>query len=173
MCIRDSSKFVYKSDQESSIKAVMLEALKSVMTEAARKTGTSADYVPVPENSAVGSSASNGRAERTVQAIEDLVRCYKAALEAHLDWKIPVGHAVIRWLVEHAADVMNKMAINKSGHTPYEELHGRKAKERRAEFGERVFYSTPRKGRAKLDLRWKLGAYLGQSDSSNEAFVGT
>ena len=62
---------------------------------------------------------------------------------------------------------------NKSGHTPYEELHGRRAKERRAEFGERVFYSTPKKGRAKLDLRWKLGAYLGQSDSSNEAFVGT
>ena len=102
------SKFVYKSDQESSIKAVMIEALMSIMNEAIRRTGTSGEFVPVPENSAVGASASNGRAERAVQAVEDLVRTLKAALESHLNWKMPVVHPVFRWLVEHAADIMNK-----------------------------------------------------------------
>ena len=68
---------------------------------------------------------------------------------------------------------MNKLAVNKTGLTPYEELHGQKARERRAEFGERLFYGTPKKGRAKLDLRWKLGVYLGHAECSNEAFVGT
>ena len=99
----------------------------------------------------MGASASNGRAERAVQAVEDLVRTLKAALESRLHWKLPTTHPVFRWLVEHSADIMNKHAINKSGFTPYEELHGKRPRERRVEFGERVFYSLPKKGRGKLD----------------------
>ena len=37
-----------------------------------------------PEASAVGESQSNGRAESAVGVLEDLVRCYKAALGDHL-----------------------------------------------------------------------------------------
>ena len=59
------TKFVYKSNQESAIKALM--------TEAIRKTGTSGELAPVPGSSAVGASDSNGRAEKEVQAVEDLV----------------------------------------------------------------------------------------------------
>ena len=51
--------FVVKSDQESSILAVMEQAI--------RKSGRNGTVVP--EASAVGESASNGRAERTVQAV--------------------------------------------------------------------------------------------------------
>ena len=143
--IRESglTKFVYKSDQESSVKTVMTNAIKEVISEAAKKTGSTGEFAPVPENSAVGASASNGRAERAVQAVEDLVRTLKAALESRLDWKIPSSHPVVRWIVEHAADVMNKYAVNKSGMSPYEELHGRKAHERRVEFGKRVVVSNP------------------------------
>ena len=36
-------------------------------------------------------------------------------------------------------------------------MHGQKAKERRAEFGEQVFYSVPKESRTKMDLKWKLG----------------
>ena len=57
--------------------------------------------------------------------------------------------------------------------SPYEELHGKKAVERRVEFGELIYYSTPKKGRAKLDLRWKIGVYLGHAWDSNELFCGT
>ena len=78
----------------------------------------------------------------------------------------------MRWLIEHAVDIMNKYSINRTGLSPYEELHGQKAKERRLEFGERVFYSTPKKGRAKMDMRWKLGVYLGHAHASNELFIG-
>ena len=42
-----------------------------------------------------------------------------------------------------------------------------------AELSEKIFYSTPRKGRAKMDLRWKLGVYVGSGWSSNEMFIGT
>ena len=85
------TKFVYKSNQESAIKALM--------TEAIRKTGTSGELAPISENSAVGASASNGRGERAVQAVEDMVRTLKAALESRLHWKLPTAHTVFRWLV--------------------------------------------------------------------------
>ena len=56
-------------------------------------------------------------------------------------------------MVEHVTDVLNKYSINDTGMSPYEELHGRKAQEIRVEFGERVFFSTPKKSRSKLDKR--------------------
>ena len=181
------TKFVYKTDQENAIKALSEQSvkeadaldasIKSIMEEAIKRSGRSGSHIPhstpVPEWSAVGESASNGRAERTVQMVENIVRTGKSALESRLGAKIPCSHPVVNWMVEHYTDVMNKYAINKSGMSAYEELHGRKAAERRMEFGERVFYSTPKKGRAKLDLRWKIGIYLGHLFNSNEICIGT
>ena len=166
------SKFVYKSDREPAIVALMEEAVK--------RSGRSGELLKpdeepqqgVPENSAVGESASNGRAERTIQAVEDLLRVHKLALEGRLKARIPSDHAVLRWLVEHVADLLTKFTINPSGLSPYEELHGKKAKERRVEFGKRVFFHTPRKGRAKLSPRWRLGIYLGHASNSNESYLG-
>ena len=122
------------------------------MEQAVRKSGRNGTIVP--EASAVGESARNARAERTVQAVEDLLRVHKHALEARIGKRIPSEHAVRRWLVEHVADLLTKYTVNESGMSPYEELHGRRSQERRVEFGERVFFSTPNKGRTKLDKRW-------------------
>ena len=71
-------KFVYKCDQESSIRALMDEAIK--------QSGRAGNWTEatVPENSAVGSSASNARAERSVQMIEDQTRTLKVALESRV-----------------------------------------------------------------------------------------
>ena len=41
-----------------------------------------------------------------------------------------------------------------------------------AEFRERVFYYVPKRLRATLDLRFRPGVFLGNSQNSNEAFVG-
>ena len=42
---------------------------------------------------------------------------------------------------------MKRYSINKTGMSPYEKLHGKKAMEKRAEFGEMINYSTPKKAR--------------------------
>lgn len=42
----------------------------------------------VPELSAVGESPSNGKAERTVQTVEDMVRTYLSALEGRLQGRV-------------------------------------------------------------------------------------
>ena len=49
----------------------------------------------------------------------------------------------------------------------------RKANDKAIEFWERVFYFIPKKLRAKLNLKWKFGIYLGDAPNSNESCVGT
>ena len=114
-------KLVYKTDQEHSLKSAIGEALRRT-----GKSGTFEAFEAVPENSAVGKSASNGRAERAVQAVEDLLRTLKSALEARLQSKIPVSHPVMRWLIEHTANVLTRYSVNPDGQTPYQVLHGKR-----------------------------------------------
>ena len=143
------------------------------------RAGRSAQYVNsddariiVPEHSAVGESQSNGNAERAVQQEEDQVRTIKSALASRIGAKIPSSHPLVRWMVEHSVDILNKYTVNISGISPYEELHGQKAFERRIDLGERVCYHIPKKARAKLDNRWQIGVYLGSCSNSNEVYVG-
>ena len=179
------TKFVYKCDQERSLDALSDAAIEKTLMvqlveEAAQRSGKSAAPVDgddvriaAPENSAVGESQSNGKAERAVQTVEDQIRTVKLALEARIGARIPCNHPIMHWVVIHCADILNKYTLNKSsGMSPYEETHGQRPPERRAELGERVSYYTPKKGRKKLDPRWKLCIYLGHAENSNEVYVG-
>ena len=89
-------RLVYKSDQESSLKLMVENALARI-----GKSGTFEAYEAVPEYSAVGSSASNGRAERAVQTIEDQIRTLKSALESRMKARLPSDSPTFRWLTEH------------------------------------------------------------------------
>ena len=169
--IRDSgySKLVYRSDQEGTIRSLFEETFKAACREGVSRCPKLSQMVP--EASAVGESQSNGAAENAVQKFEDLFRCYKSALETHLDAQIPIDKPVMKWLVEHTASIFNRYVCNPEGQTPYEALHGQRFKGKLAEFGERVFYYVPRRLRAKLNLRWRLGTFIGNSQATNEAFV--
>lgn len=161
------AKMVYKSDQESPLKTAIEETLRRT-----GKSGTFESYEAVPEYSAVGESASNGRAERAVQIVEDLLRTLKSALESRIGARLPVKHPVMRWLIEHTASLLNRFKVMPNGMTPYQALHGKRHDLKIVEFGEQVFYSVPKRLRSKLCLRWRLGTYLGQVTSSNEHYVG-
>ena len=80
-------KLVYKTDQESSLRATIEEALRRI-----GRSGQFEAFEAVPEASAVGESASNGKAERTIQSFEDLLRTLKSALETRIQQKLPVQH---------------------------------------------------------------------------------
>ena len=79
---------------------------------------------------------------------------------------------IMRWMTEHVASIMNRHLCNAEGQTPYEALHGQRFKGKGVEFGERVFYFVPKKLRSKLNLRWRVGTFLGNAQTTNEAFVG-
>ena len=172
--LKDSgvTKLVYKSDQEPAIRAMLEKALNSIGRTGDPRSNDEIIQL-VPESSAVGESPSNGKAERAVQSIEDMTRTYLSALEGRIRAKIPTQHPVMRWLVEHAASMLNRFSTNPSGQSPYAYLHGRNPNERHIEFGEKVFYHVPRRARSKLCMKWRLGTYLGMAPSSNEVYVAT
>ena len=160
------SKISYRSDQEPAIVSLIETALKIV-----RKAGESFDASP--EHSAVGESASNGVAERTVQQFEDLLRTLNAALEARLKARLPSHHPVMRWLVQHVASIYNRQSTDSDGQTQHEARHGKRSNGRTAKFGEKVLPVVPKRLRAKIDMRWRVGICLGNAERTNETSVGT
>ena len=168
--------FAVRSDQEPAIRkmleAAALSTERTVVEDTESETQKGAVVAPL-ENSAPGESASNGLAERAVQDVEDLVRTYKLALESRIGATIPSTHPICHWLIEHASNMITKLHVGDDGQTGYSRLHGKDTSERLVEFGERVMFFIPKKSRAKLDMRWRYGVWIGRSMSSDESFVAT
>ena len=91
------SEVILKCDGEPAVKSVQ-EEVKRRRTEAT-----------MLENSAVGDSRANGRAEIAVLAIGEQVRVLQRGLERRLGLKVSWKHPVMAWLVEHSADVFFKI----------------------------------------------------------------
>ena len=123
----------------------------------------------------MGSSASNGVAERGVQAVEGQVRVLKDALEMRLETETPSNHYILAWLVEFAGTVVNPYEVGCDGKTPYERLRGKQSRLIGLEFGGKAnFWRTAVGARmAKLDSLWSDGVFLGYRSISGEVFIGT
>ena len=167
-CVRE---LVYTPDQEAAIVAMAREAIN--LTGIKSETVNPDLHQAVPELSAVGSSASNGRAETTVQIVEDLVRTYRSALQARSGCSVPSSHPICRWLLGHAAGNFNRCSITPEGMTPYQHIHGKKVTHKQIECCKKVFYYIPKRVRTKIDNRYHIGVYVGQVWSPNECHVGT
>ena len=87
------TRFVYKSDREPAIRALLADAaqLAGLKAEQESTDDDAEATIAVPETSTPGESQSNGAAERCVQAIEDVLRTLKPALEARINAKIPTA----------------------------------------------------------------------------------
>ena len=95
------------------------------------------------------------------------MRTMLLALESRLDAKIPVTHRVITWLVEHAADVLNKFAVGIDGRTAYEWIKGKKYHGEMVELGRRVMFKIPCKPEGRID-DGKVGTW---NSVGQESFV--
>ena len=110
--------FVYTSDQEGALRASTEQSIQ--------KLDACGHLVQaVPENSPVGESQANGRAEQAVQQIENQLRTMKAAFEDRFDMRLPSGSIIMKWLVEHVAGTINRTLLDTDGRTPYQNLHGK------------------------------------------------
>ena len=128
----EAASVVFRSDQEP--------AIIDLINEVARRR----QATTFVEQSPVGSSASNGVAERAVQSVEGQLRTISDALQHRLHIDIPSDHAVIAWMVEYSSVLLNKYEVGRNGKTAYERLRGRKSKMLGVEFGELVhFRRTP------------------------------
>ena len=134
-----SQNLVCKSDQESSIGAMVEEALIQL-----RRTVEHQPLVVVPEVSAVRESQSNGIAERAVQTFEDDLRTLKSAFEESVGKRLGATHPVMQWLVEHAVRLRDGFHVGKSGLTPYEYLHAARRVRRSSSLEKRSSTVCPR-----------------------------
>ena len=106
--IRDTgyTKAVYKSDQASSMRAMLEQAFRRSGRHVECDNPQLKQFIP--EASAVGESQSNGKAEESVLRLEYLIRTYKSELESHVGFHIRTKHAITRWIADNAASVYNR-----------------------------------------------------------------
>ena len=97
----------------------------------------------------------------------------RLALQARTGITFSALHPITTWIVNHAADVINKFQMGKDGKTSYERVKGKSFKKELVEFGERVFYRSGKLDKQhKLEPRWKQGVYLGMCRRTGAAFIG-
>ena len=173
--------FAYRSDREPSIVSLIQDAcamagrngvkIHAVEDEAAEPEVDRA-RVAVPEHSHPGESQSNGLSERSVRALTDEVRTLKMSTEQRLKERLPNTHAVMSWLAEHAAYMLNRCNLGTDGRTAYGRLHGKESSAKLCEFAERILWYVPKKHRAKLDARWRYGVFLGRASNCDQNYIG-
>ena len=129
-------------------------ALTNIQNEVRRRR----EGKTILENSPVGDSRSNGHAERAVQSVAAHTRTLKKGLEDRCGFKLSSDHALIPWLVSHAADLLNKHVVSYDGKTPYERWKGKPWHKESVEFGELVHHKLLKKhDKSKLEDRWEDG----------------
>ena len=97
-----------------------------------------------------------------------------AALEGRLGFKVDVRRALIAFMLEYAAHLLNRLEVGKDGKTAYERAKGKKAKVLGLEFGEKLMYKV--KAGTKMEKfrpRWGFGIFVGIRRRSGEVKVVT
>ncbi len=65
-----------------------------------------------------------GTVERGGSMVGATARVERASVEEKLQWKLPLEHPVITWLVRHCGCLLNRFGIGHDGKTPYEGAKG-------------------------------------------------
>ena len=116
----------------------------------------------IPVQPVPGESESNGVTESGVRLFKGLLRVHLASLMRKAEVIFPSEHPVTAWLVEHVSDVLRKYLVGADGHTAYERLFGKQAREEGLEFGEQVLLRKRRAQDMNVDGRWESGIWLGR-----------
>lgn len=122
--------------------------------------------------SGVGDPKGNGFVEQEVQSIAGKLRVHQLSLEKMISQKVPCGHLVMGWLVEHCADVLNRHQVEIDGRTPYQRLKGRRLVGNMLEFGSMVMFRASGKAQdGSMQERWCAGVWLGKKLHTDEHIV--
>ena len=132
-----------KTDQEPAMLAFQARI------QQARKSRTT------PVNSPIGGHQANGRAEKGVQAFQNMARRMRLAVESHLGVRLPHKHPVFMWFIEWVGRAHNRFKDGDDGRTPRERA-GWQTQSLVMDFGEVVqfipFWAESRAG--KLDAKF-------------------
>ena len=166
------SKAIIKGDNEPALQALIRRVID--MSKAECKTIDSLSR----EESAPYDSQSNGSTETGVRLIRGLFRTTELCLEARVQKVIPVNHALVPWILEHAALLLNTMVRGQDGATPWARARGRPFRQQLVGIGESVLYKFPAKGprsdpMGNMGPKWGEGIFLGYNRDSNTFVVSS
>ena len=147
------TELILKCDNENALKALVrytLEVVRVKAREDAPSTPAGDERPTVAlrvssETSPKYDSQSNGGTEVGVMLIRGLFRTLKLCLEARIGKVIPVGHALIPWLLEHTAMLLNVKCRGQDGLTPWQRVRGRPFNQPMLGFAEMVLHKLPPK----------------------------
>ena len=156
-----TGKVIVKTDQEPSIQYFVKDLIDS------RPKGQT-----VTEESPVKSSGSKRVVERSVQGVEGQLRVILLAFERRLGHKVDAKEAVVTFMPEYAAYLMNRREVGKDGKTNYERSKGKKASILGIEFGEKLLYKVkPKDKQEKINTRWEYGIFVGVRRKGGELWI--
>ena len=139
---RDIEKLGYWD--EMTIKTDQEVALVDLMKEVAMRRGNRRTLL---EHSPVGESQANGLVERCVRSVEEMCRVLILDLSRRVNSPISVKDPVFPWIVEHAADLLNKCQIAADGCTAFERLKLKKHRGEMHPFGSTIMFRVAGKPR--------------------------
>ena len=122
------SKVTLKSDNEPAIVKLLTEALRELRIQGLDQT--------LEEHSPEYDPQANGSAEVAVRLLKGHLRTLRSCIEAQIGFRIPVRHALMTWLVRHAAALVTWCARGHDGQTAYQRVRGREFRTRLLAFGE-------------------------------------
>ena len=158
-----NERFVAKSDQEASIAALVAE-----LARLRAHKGTSI------EESHVGDSNSNARAEVAVQEFKGMARTVRSATERAIGAPIPITHAIVPWIVKFAAANVTRYQVRADGKTALQRIKGYRGVMPVCEFAEVVHFRQQKANKLPgYEDRWQDGIWLGYDLRSGENIVGT
>ncbi len=135
------AKLIVRADNERALQALVVAALRRVRVLANDDLEAISKEQPEPYE-----SQSMGAIEVGIKIARGQYRSLRLCLESRLGKRIPVGHPVMAWLLEHTTNVLNAMHRGPDGLTPWTKARGRPFNLRLIGFGEKVLYKLPTKG---------------------------
>ena len=128
-----------------------------------------------PTNSPKGDHQANGRAEKGVQAFQNMARRMRLAVEHHLGGRLPHKHPVLMGMIEWVSGAHNRFKDGRDdGKTPRERA-GWQTQSLVMEFGKVVhfmpFRAEPRSD--KFEAKLREGVWLGLDSRTDENLIGT
>ncbi len=165
------TKLIVKADNEPALKTLVTQSLEEVRLKRVNVDSISTENPPKYD------SQSNGGTEIGVQLVRGVFRTLKLCLESRVNKIIPVNHAIIPWLLEHAGLVLNVRPLGSGGQTSWSRVRGRAFNQKLLYFGERIFCKLPGKGPehdpdGNMGRRWFEAIFLGYHKSSNTYIAG-
>ena len=159
---------IVKSDQEASIVELQGEVAKrSGYEDYGIGTGI--------ENSKVGDSNSNGKIERAIRDVGNLVRTLRLATKEKIGQRLSLADSIVPWMIRHAAYLITRCRVRSHGKSSLQFMKARITLTEILPFGEHVMFKIPRTGDAvgSFEDRWDSGVWLGCNIRDGMHLVGT